>query len=153
MQEPHILPYLFSGKGAKLLGIGDAGSRRTAYFDFASSCTEAHKAGPTSQRLQNIHGYLQTRVDSTAKTQEIYYFSSPLGTYLPNIGELTMNESHFTLAHLPAELSKERLFHQVPVMEGAAKKTRISLDKGAHIGAQRVRAIIYDTKGLKKRDE
>jgi hypothetical protein len=153
IEEKKSLPYLFSGKGSKFLGIGDEERRRTAYFDFSSSCIEAHKKGLASQRLQNIHGYIQTRTSASTGAQEIYYFSSPLGTYWPNVGELTMNQSHFTLAHLPAEISKEHLLKQAPVMEGAAKKTTISLEKGAQIGARRVRAIIYDTKGLKNSHE
>lgn len=149
-EEKKSLPYLFSSKGSKFLGIGDEKRRRTAYFDFSSSSIEAHKKGLASQQLQNIHGYIQTRLSPEIGAQEIYYFSSPLGTYHPNAGELTMCESHFTLAQLPKEITKEHLLKQAPVMEGAAKKTTVSLEKGVHIGARRVRAIIYDTKGLKK---
>lgn len=153
VESKKTIPYLFSGKGSKFLGIGDEKRRRTAYFDFTSSCTEAHKKGLASQRLQNIHGYIQTRANLASGAQEIYYFSSPLGTYWPKAGELTMNQSHFTLAHLPKEISKDHLLKQAPVMEGAAKKTTISLEGGAQIGARRVRAIIYDTKGLKTNHE
>jgi len=151
-EEKQSLPYLFTSRGSKFLGIGDEGRRRTAYFDFTSSCIKASSRGLASQRLQGIHGYIQTRTSSTG-AQEIYYFSSPLGTYWPSEGSLMMNESHFTLAHLPKEISKEHLLKQAPVMEGAAKKTIISLEKGAQIGARRVRAIIYDTKGLTKTHE
>lgn len=153
IEETRALPYLFSGKGSKFLGIGDEEHRRTAYFDFTSSCIETHKKGLASQRLQNIHGYIQTRMNPQTLAQEVYYFSSPMGTYQPHAGELTMNESHFTLAQLPKEIAKEKLLKQAPVMEGAAKKTTISLEKGAHIGARRVRAIIYNTKGLKNTNE
>lgn len=146
------LPFLFATGGTKLLAQSAQNGRKSAHFDFASARIEAKKEGIEAQVLTHIHGYIQTELNVARNEQEIYYFSAPKGLYRPDKGRLDMSESHFTLAHMPIAFPKERLFSQAPTIEGAAKKTSISLEKGAEIETGRVRAIIYDTKRLKKED-